>query len=1053
MKIHTYKESNCAVSSSSVRGRAILRFFTLFLLSGLLATPLMNAVAQNRQLTGTIFDENREAVAGAQVLVVGTTNVAISDANGQFTISVPSSPDATIEVSYLGYTTRRMAVGSQSSLVINMVEDIQALDDIVVIGYGTVKRKDFAGSVASLKMEDSPVALQSNMNALEALKGTITGLDIGGTTGAGREPSMLVRGRNSINGTLNPLIVLDGVMYPGSISDINPNDIASYDILKDATSAAAYGSRSANGVIVINTKKGKIGKPVINFNLRNSFNRWHLQPELMNGEQWLDALSKSRNTPVDDILLPQERINRDAGKEINWYDVASRIGYTQDYQASVSGASDRVNYYLSGAWTDEQGVIVGDDFNRISILGKINTDITNWFQVGVDASYTKTDRSGVSAGLQGAAFLSPWSMMYRPNGEMEAVPDGTRGHGNPLWNVYDESKRVSDDFTDAFRMTAYAVVKLPWVEGLSYRMNYMTNLSNRFRGNFTHETNSIPAGPWDDDTRYSADVYKANLKTANGSQQFNKDLRWVVENILTYARTFGKHDLTLTAVATRDLTRSEDRQISGTDFAANGNTVLGYNGLRFATTQNISGLSNSQQTTLGYLARVMYAFDNRYFLQASYRRDGSSVFGEANKFGDFYTIGGAWNVTNESFWHKNNILTNFKFKLSWGLTGSQGLSRYQTLSTVDTGKSGNVYYTFGNSGQTSYGIRLARIGNNTLGWESTEAWNTGFESAWLGNRLFIDLDVYFKRTYDQVFNRSIPVMNGFGNMYSSMGEVKNTGMELTVRSVNINNRDFSWNTGVTFWLNRNKITHLYGDDVDGDGVEDDDIGNGLFIGQPISAIYGYKQIGIVQTSDTEYMNANGVQAGVPKYANIDGSSDGQITTTDRMILGAGDANFRLNMSNTLTYRDFQLYVMINGTFGGNNRLLRGNPTAFITGGQRDYFGANGLYVPYWSESNPTNTYPAPTFTGGDGRFLGLQSRGFVRLQDVTFSYTFNQPWVKRAGIGRLQLSASAKNLFTITNWVGGDPESGSQYRGEGVYANTSNQLAITSFTLGLNLGF
>ena len=426
MKLNPKEELKYGNSFNSEHKVALLRSIFLTLLMAIFLAAPMSAAAQNRQVTGTVLDDGGEAIAGAQVIEKGTNNAALTGVDGKFSITVPSGAGTVIEVSYLGFMTQDVAVGNQSDIVIAMTPDVQALDDIVVIGYGTVRRKDFAGSVSSMKMEDSPVALQSNMNALEALKGTITGLDIGGTTGAGRQPSMLVRGQNSINGTTSPLIVLDGVMYPGDIGDINPNDIASFDVLKDATSAAAYGSRSANGVIVINTKKGKLGKPVINLNMRNSFNTWHLQPQLMNGPQWLDAMSKSRDIPYADFVLPQEQINIDAGREIDWYDVISRVGYTQDYQASVSGASDRTNYYLSGAWTDEQGVIKGDDFNRISVLGRINTDVTKWLQVGVDASYTRTDRSGNRAGIQGASWLSPYSMMYRPNGELEATPDGTR---------------------------------------------------------------------------------------------------------------------------------------------------------------------------------------------------------------------------------------------------------------------------------------------------------------------------------------------------------------------------------------------------------------------------------------------------------------------------------------------------------------------------------------------------------------------------------------------------------------------------------------------------
>ena len=319
----------------------------------------------------------------------------------------------------------------------------------------------------------------------------------------------------------------------------------------------------------------------------------------------------------------------------------------------------------------------------------------------------------------------------------------------------------------------------------------------------------------------------------------------------------------------------------------------------------------------------------------------------------------------------------------------------------------------------------------------------GFESTWLNSRLFVDVDVYLSKTYDQIFSRSIPVMTGFGSMYSSMGEVKNRGVEATVRTVNIQNKEFNWTTGLTFWLNRNKLVHLYGEDLDGDGKEDDDIGNGLFIGESIHSIFGYEQEGIVQTNDTEYMEANGVSAGTPKY--VDKNNDGVINEKDRSVIGNKAPNFKLNLSNTLQYKNWELYVMIAGVFGGNGYYQAGNTNAYITGGDRQWFASNGLYIPYWTEANPSNKYPAATFTG-DSYFLGLQNRAYVRLQDVTLSYTFNQPWVKNMGINNFKLFITGKNLATITGWDGGDPETGST-------ALSQTYPIMTNVSFGLNLSF
>ncbi|WP_233587716.1 TonB-dependent receptor [Parabacteroides sp. AF18-52] len=995
---------------------------------------------QSRKISGTVKDQNGEPVIGANVSVKGTTVGTITDIDGNFMLEAPT--DVVIQISYIGYVTQEISLGNKDRLDVLLKEDLQALDEIVIIGYGTAKRKDFTGSVSSVKLENSPISLATNTNALESLKGNVTGLDIGATNSAGGTPTMQIRGQNSISGSNDPLVVVDGVIFMGSINDINPNDIASYDVLKDATSAAAYGSRSANGVIIITTKKGKQGKPVIHFNARGSMQSWHLKPELMNGEQWLDATAAANGYSDYSFLVPQEEINMNSGKEIDWLDEISRTGWTQDYQAAVSGAGDRMNYYLSASYTESGGVIKGDDYERVSILGKIDTDITSWLQIGLDAAYTRTDYSGIGANIWSATILSPYAMMYRPNGMLEAIPDGTRGRGNPLWGIDDESKKENVDLRDNLRANAYAVVKCPWISGLSYRFNYAGNLNYRKNGDFTHESYNVPAGSYDDDSRYSVATQNSYLSSAGGSIANERTTSYVIDNILNYNQTFGKHNIDLTAVATRDYQKFESQTLSGSDFAANGNTALGLNGLHYASTQKIS-LNNWKRTNIGYFGRASYSFGDTYYMTASYRRDGSSVFGANNKWGNFWAIGTAWRMTNEPFVKSVEFLDDMKLKLSWGKNGNQGLTQYSTLSQVVTGHSGGIYYPFGNSGKPSYGINQNTIGNSNLGWETTEAWNMGFESTWLNSRLFVDVDVYLSKTYDQIFSRSIPVMTGFGSMYSSMGEVKNRGVEATVRTVNIQNKEFNWTTGLTFWLNRNKLVHLYGEDLDGDGKEDDDIGNSLFIGESIHSIFGYEQDGIVQTNDTEYMEANGVSAGTPKY--VDKNNDGVINEKDRSVIGNKAPNFKLNLSNTLQYKNWELYVMIAGVFGGNGYYQAGNTNAYITGGDRQWFASNGLYIPYWTEANPSNKYPAATFTG-DSYFLGLQNRAYVRLQDVTLSYTFNQPWVKNMGINNFKLFITGKNLATITGWDGGDPETGST-------ALSQTYPIMTNVSFGLNLSF
>ncbi|MDR0700129.1 MAG: SusC/RagA family TonB-linked outer membrane protein, partial [Tannerella sp.] len=535
---------------------------------------------QKRTITGTVVDNYGAPVIGANISEKGTANGIITDVDGNFLLSV--GDDAVLRISYIGYVSQELSVGNQRNIVITLFEDLQALDEVIVIGYGTAKRQDFTGSVVSVRLEDSPIALASNLNALEALKGNVAGLDIGATNSAGGQPSMQLRGQKTISGSNDPLIVVDGVIYLGSLNDINPNDIASYDILKDATSAAAYGSRSANGVIIITTKKGRTGKPIVSFNASGSMETWQNRPELMKSEQWLESvLARNNNTDLS-WMKPQETERMNAGLETDWFDLTTRTGYIQDYQVTVSGAGERMNYYLSTSYAANQGIVVGDDYDRVSVLAKVNTDITDWLQIGLDGAYSRSDYSGAGANLGSAYVMSPYGVVYRDeeNKLIEKYPY-TQSGTHPLWGVTNGS-RDNIDVRNNFRLNAFAVVKVPWIEGLSYRFNYAGNLSKNQSGNFYYETHYVKEGAYDDPTRYSPATYQSLLSSANGNINNNSTESWLIDNILTYKNIFGKHSVEATLVATRDYRKYSSVNTTGSDFSENGNTTLGINGLHKA---------------------------------------------------------------------------------------------------------------------------------------------------------------------------------------------------------------------------------------------------------------------------------------------------------------------------------------------------------------------------------------------------------------------------------------------------------------------------------------
>lgn len=1023
--------------------RKILRgTFSAWILVGFIAVCSSQVAFAQEVITGKVTDKSKgQPIPGVSVTVRGEKIATQTDVDGNYKIK-PTKKSGILDFTAVGFVSREANISGQNRIDVILTDDPKLLQDVVVIGYGTVKRKDFTGAVTSIKMENSPLALSSNQNGLEALKGNVAGLSVGAVNSAGGQPSVLIRGQRSISGSNNPLILLDGVVYLGSVSDINPDDIASYDILKDAVSAAAYGSRSANGIIAITTKKGKIGKPVVTFRSQLGFEKWQNRPVYLTGKDFITMVNDRNKYAVGTTswLQAGELANYKAGNETVWLDKVTQTGVTHNNQVSISGAEKGVNYYISSSYDDNKGIVIGDTYKNINLLGKLDTKITSWFELGLDGSYSRRDYSGVAANIGTAEQMSPYGVVYRDDaGNLEKYPY-TQSVINPLWGVNDGTVKNTDIY-NTFRLTSFALVKIPQVPGLSYRINYSNNYEIRGSGQFLYENYFISEGAGIAG-RYDPTSVQKLLTNANGNLDNVTNSSYVLDNIVTYDHSFGKHQITATAVATRDNQIIDDTNATGSDFAANGNTSLGIYGLSKATIQKII-LNNSARSNVGYLARINYSYNDRYYLTSSIRRDGASVFGADRRYANFAAAGVAWKISDESFLKNFKPLNYLKLKFSWGQNGNQGLSPYATLSQVQNGAAGNSPYEFSDAqGKLFYGLVQTSLGNPTLGWEKTSATNIGFESAWLNNRVFVDLDVYSSKTTDQIFVRTIPVMTGFTTQLASLGEVDNKGIELSVRTENIQNDNFKWSSTITYYNNKNKLKHLYGEDKNGDGKEDDDIANNFFIGKPLGSIYGYKQDGIVQAGDAAYIAMTGAAPGAPKYVDL--NNDGKIDANDREILGYSGINFSLSLANTITYKNFQLYVMVAGTFGGNGYYLGSNPGAFMTSGT-GRFNDNTTAIPYWTPTNPSNVYPSAYFSG-DSRFLGLQSRTFVRVQDLTLSYNILAPLLTRNHITGTKIFFAARNLGTFTNWVGGDPETGTTVR-----ANTFP--VPSSYSLGASVSF
>lgn len=987
----------------------------------------MVALAQGTvSISGKVLDEQGEGLIGVGVMVKGTTTGTMTDNDGNFTLSVPS--DAIIEVSSIGFTTQTFPLKGKTQFEIVLKEDSEMLESTVVVGYGTMKRSNFTGSVSTYKVGEGPAANFPKTNALEMLRGLAPGLSMSQSGVAGATPSIQIRGQKSISGGSDPLLVLDGVIFKGSINDIDPTTIESMSVLKDATSLASYGSQAANGVIMITSKKGEIGKPMVNFRGSISLVEQNYTPKLRNGEQYVDLINARRGLEPGNTswMSDLELANYKAGKETDWVDFVSQTGVQQEYALNVSGGGQALNYLFGVAYSDNKNFIKGNDFIRTTITARINSNINKYISAGINFNWADMRDDGVRPNY--TRYFSPYGQPTMPDGSLRKYIIGANQETatNPLWSVYEGvDARFRGNGTT---IGGNVEVKLPWVKGLSYKITANYTVRNTKNTRFTHEKNLIQPT----DTEYITATFDKYLSQANGSINDSKAVSYVLDNIINYTRDFGKHYVNATLVYTRDYSKNEGNNFSGKDFEKLGNTTLGAYGLTNAATQKMETITYTLHTDVGFLARVNYSYKDRYHVNASFRRDGSSVFGSGKKWGNFPAAGVAWIISDEPFFKVKGI-DLLKLKASWGKNGNQSLQPYGTLSRMAMGISGGEVGYFG--GNPVFGEKMTTLGNPMLGWETTTSWNYGLEADFIGGRLHWDLDAYTARTTDQIFNRSIPVMgSGITNQSSTMGQVNNWGIETSLRASIIRKQDWHWDATLNFTINRNKLVKLYGGEN-----EPDDIANNLFIGESLGAIYGYVWDGVVQESDTEYMAANGVTPGDIKNKDLNGN--GVIDPADRKILGFNKEACRASLATTLSYKNWSLYMVFNGVFSGGRYGKAVNNNAYLSYTEGMMY-LNTVDHPYWTPENKSNTYPKAW--NASGSLTALESYGFVRLQDVNLSYSFPAKWLKKLRISSAQIFLSGNNLFFIApGWHYSDPE---------VRSITSQQLRRT-YTFGVNVRF
>ncbi len=1007
-------------------------------------------VVQQFKVSGRVTDNSGQTLPGVTVVISGTMQGTVTNSDGEYSLE-GISPNATLQFSFVGMKTQEIKVEGKNTINVEMELDEIGIEEIVAIGYGTSRKKDLTGSISSIKLEDSPLSTLPNVNLLDALKGSMPGFDIGVVTGAGSNPSINIRGQNSIRASNDPLIVLDGVVFLGSLNEINPLDISSVDVLKDASSTAIYGSLAANGVLLITTKRGKTDKPTIQMNITGGIQTYTNRPDMLSPDGYIqlrkDRFQADDPTGTYDIntnLALYELDAYNANHTVDWFDEVTRPAPFQNYALSVSGSSNRSNYYVSGNYLDQKGIAVGDQFQKFSVLGKIESQITDWLKIGVNLSVTSKNADGAVADFRLATIDSPYGYKYvhdrgtiAPGFEnftdrLEHYPQGQTTTMSPLW----VTQQYNYDRNQNYRGLTFARIDAPWVRGLSYTFNYSLN---RWEGHY--------AGFQDENYFVNTLILNElidpslHLNEANGSKTNNGRTDWYMNHLINFKHNWGNHAFDATLLAERQGYQNSGMNIRSKDFSSVGTSILGVNALELGNSANYSvDTYLNELYQMAYLARLNYVYKSKYHISGSIRRDGYSGYAEGHKYGIFRAGAIAWTASEESFVKDNlSFIDNLKLRLSLGENGNPSVGAYATFPTI---RSTDILIG-GVSDRATYPSNLA---NKSLDWEKTTAFNFGVDFSIFKNVLSGSFDIYNSNTTNLLLSRTIPIFNGFENVLDNIGKINNKGLEIQLMSKNLKTNDFQWSSGVTFWLNRNKIVTLYGLDSDNDGMEDDDISNSLFIGKSLGAIYTYVMDGIIQIDDVQHMAIYGGQPGDIKFKDL--NNDGKIdATNDRKIVGYTKPNFTMTLSNTFTYKNFELYFLFNYIAGGgkDNYYMGGNLYAYYPNALYGGTAANWLDKKYWTPDHPSNEVTRLNYNNAAFGYNFPKTREFLRLQDLSFSYYLPNQLLERTPISAMKVFTSGKNLLTFTKWEGLDPEAGTQYAG--------GPPVFKIITLGLNVTF
>ncbi len=969
-------------------------------------------------ITGKVTGEDGTGLPGVNVIVKGTSTGTVTDVAGDYRLEVPTE-ETILVFSSVGYLTQEVIVGSRTVINLNLTPDITALEEIVVVGYGTQKKIDIVGAVASVpsvRLEEN-----SNPNLLQALQGAAPGLSITRTSGEpGTSGNIQIRGINSISASNSPLIVLDGIPYAGDIRDINPNDISSVDVLKDASASAIYGSRAASGVILITTKTGATSGTTINFNTSWSIQNEAVEYEMMNADQFFAFRKEAHrregtitgSEPDADIVPLIFEANEikswERGESVDWMDeMLNKNALRQDYQLSISTGNENIRDYFSLSFVDEEGLQKNTGFDRITLKNNIEIlSIAPWLKVGDNLLFSFNDYERMVWGINNQpAFyrLSPFSRIYEDDGSFTRFP---QANDELLINPVAEIQLSSQEnnFSNFFN-NLYFEVAPDFVEGLSFRMNLGTTLR------YTKQALYWPRGTWLGD---------ANNGLAEVDNARVLDLTW--ENILKYERSFDDHNVGFTGLYSR---QSHDFERTTSGAAGFVTDDLLWHNLNAGETPILPPagfLPKNEWDLVSYMARANYNYKEKYYLTATWRRDGYSGFAANRKYGDFPSAAVAWRISSEPFLSGSDWMNDLKIRASYGTVGNQAVGTYRSLAQLR-----NAPYVFGET--IVGGVKVSSLPNNDLGWERATTFNIGADFSFLNGRLSGALDFYNTQTDDLLLSREIPKITGQDDILFNIGEVKNTGVELALNTIPISKQDFMWKLGINFSANRNEIVELYGD-------TQDDVQNNWFIGEPLNVIYDFEFDGIWQLGQESEIAESATPTREPGEVRIvDQNGDGVLDADDRVIVGVQQPDWIGGLSSTFSYKGLSLNVFVQTVQGIDRRYREEGTSARFNKAPYDY----------WTPENPSNTWMRPHIANTPTPLgsIDVYDGSFTRIKDITLSYNLPMSMISRIGLERARLTVNLHDYFTFSKFPFVDPESAA-------YA----QISIPKYVLfGLNVSF